>query len=741
MLIHNSILEINEIFTIFMLENEYSNLNTYFDTYEIIDIIQGIRAFELYHKFDFDRFKGDLSVLVHSFAFKGFYGEIALLPSHQMELSQKIMEGGMFRFGNKIDMHFKLIEDEFLCFLGLEEILNDLDSADEKKITYKYLENLKTRADELFKAEQLLGTPFWLDRLKHMYNSNLLILKDGSKNNIRGIIKTNLFKKIKTAFDKARPQSSFQKSNYVDALAMYHLQKELDKYKSSQKNAPLPIFYSSSKGIHKAIKILKESDRELFHYQLDGSFIPIIRNSLYFILFPIFSDTPNKELESVFSDDLREKQKVIQRIIAGRYKEFNYIGEILEKKWIDFELGIKELINIEFIKKIWLKDKAKEQFNNSLKKFRDYRLKAENIGEYVSMEGEEIIEKLKNDYYKADLLTKIFNTFRGVKDELFKYLDFVDGLDVYRDFGLIRFGLTPLNDRKIQQFTLSLINSVGEEDERSEFKNRISEIATFFLDDVNDAEGTENLITGLAVLWILEKHQLITHMCERIMPRYPRYEIALIHAASLGMLQTRKALKIPEVFHIINNNNSPNYKIWIGKAYAYFRVWEKLRDDIPVIPEKCSKKQWSQIMESKEYKDYCLMATHLAKKAVDHLKKIKDTDIDKIDTRRRSYLYILNSYIYYICKTGSENQFIEIKHLYDEFRGYETIQRDWQGRFYDTLSWYNLRRSIIEENLDFLLIAKDYNNKARERIATPRDEGVYQQVKELIAEFQHEFFN
>ncbi len=745
-LAQETISDIEDSFSIHSLEQKsVSKFKVYFDTYDVIEIIQGIWAFELYHKFDFDRFQNDSAVLVHSFAFKGFYDKIYMLPPHQDELASKLLDGNIAQEW-KVDNHFKIVEDEFLQYLGLESLLKKINLSKNKKIEKTYLDSLKHRADEIFKADLLLWKPYWVDRLKYLRNEKNLLVFENDNYRIHQVLKTETFKKIKKAFDLARQSPSFQKSNFVDALAMYYLQKELEKYEKNRSKNSLPIFYTSSEGIHKAFKILRENDKKLLCYKKEGKPIPIIRDSIYFILHPVFRKDADKNIEEVFSKDLTSKRNEIQNIITGQYKDILFLktmgfNDVLKEKWKDFENGVKELINLEFIKNIWFEEKAYHSLGNSLDKFRDYRNKINNLDSYIDAESKNMIKKLEKDYTRADLLTKIFNALSDVHKPIKKYTEYIGGIDVYRDFGLTRFGIESMKCPRIQSKFISLINSIKDRGDRHEFHHKISELATYLYEDPIDDESNDNLVIGIVILWILEKYELIDEIGNKIRPNYPRYEIALIHAAALGMLETRKARNIPEVINCVYKKQKNNYKVWIGKAYAYYRIWEKLGDNIPALPERTTNRHWNQLIKSDEYRSYCLVAIDSAKKAVDHLKKIKDIDVKKQDVRRRHYLYVLNSYIYYISRTGTKEQFKGIKQLYDEFRGYESNQRDWQGRFYDTLSWYNLRRAILEENEEFLLVAKDYNERARDRIATPRDEGIYQRLKELIPEVQSELFN
>ncbi|MCB0651935.1 MAG: hypothetical protein KDC85_11725 [Saprospiraceae bacterium] len=714
-------------------------LNYFFDSFDFINLLQGGWSYDDGFKFDRSSFKWDSHKLsVYALAFDGLFGTVKMLPSHQREFEAKLNKArAFFRSPTQEDYTRLISEVLYAQEMGQKSLPKSLN----KSNIDAHIQNLITKGNNLYKANYLLREKAWANRLKYLMDHKILDFSDYSQE-LENVKDSKLFEKIWRAFEQVR--SDRTTNNFYDALALYHLQILLELH-IQDPSKPLPVFFASSNKVKEAIDILRGENPQLFAYwnEENGKWIPIVRDSLFFVLEAVF--TIGDKTESFFRE-LEDKQEEIKTLVRGEYAAYRENGvliEDIEQSRRDFEKTIVEIINVKFIQGIWIEKRAYHKLIQELKEV--YNLDEDKnlplISSSIEKELEKTLQQAKINLQSSIKISAIIESFQDIAQYSKEILKQKAGpkLDVFRDFALMKFGLESKKLPDLQEIINALAHFA--EDDNIRFPTNVYSLISALSFKPDTVEKSRQFLNALTIVWILEKYQLIEKIGADLQKDdiEQRYDAALIYAAAL--IEVKKGRKegierTKEVITCILEKKPNNYKVWIGVAYLYFRLWGSKTHLKPDIPEM-HLQAWENQRKTREYKNYFTNgALKYAKKAYEYLNpRLKHKDAQKENQRLHSYLYALNNVIYYTTKCSSEKEFRRLADLVDELHNYESFI-EWQGRFGDTLGWYYLRHHWLTSNerlkKEYLAQADKYCMLAENFFASPKDAKTFNQLRLAI---------
>ncbi|MDZ4706099.1 MAG: hypothetical protein SH848_19380 [Saprospiraceae bacterium] len=711
-------------------ENQLT-LAYYFDSADVINMLQGGWAYESSTKFDEEALRRDREkVLVYALAFEGLLGTIHLLDPHFLELMKKLEQSDFFLKSPSRE-EYKDFATQVLH--AHKPLVSSKVRPVSKRNVEAYVEELVEEGADLFRANYLLREFAWPRRLKYLKDDTKRLLLDNGR--IPEISDLDLFVKIRKGFDVVRPARS--ENNNQDALALYFLQEKLTVHLQDARQ-PLPVFYGSSSFIRRAVKEIQKNDSALFTYpsQEGGPRIPIVRDALFFILEPVFKIGDKTE---AFFQELQDAKGGIRALVRREYeryrnRNFALVSE-MDKARKEFEHSIREIINVKFNQEIWIKHQFHKNMVDDLKQSLHWQQEEETslIEQELRKGLEEALRSAQQALQRSIEWSAIVRHFDDLKTDVETYLPkSAAKLDVFRDFALIRFGLDKQKLTRIQGITEAMIVRLDD-------RLPDAEIISLLMTKPETEDKTERLLLGLSIAWLLEKYKLIVTLCDQFTNQdmQRRYEIALLLGASTISLNknTQGIERTQEIINCILDKKD-NYRVWLGIAFLYYRMWEvssKQAGDLPEMdPEK-----WNILQDSEGYNKYIIKGSiHFVQKAYDYLENRLQEEKEG-GYRLLSYVYALNNIIYYVTKSADADAFKNLEPLLAKLRSYEGDSLVWQGRFYDTLGWYFLRKALYSEDgsdlfKGYIKMANNFYELADSHIASPRDRLLYRLLLEGI---------
>ena len=744
-----------------LLEEERRNkgelkLQYYFDTFDVVNLIRGgLEYTDLFRGFNREKYeKEELQNLVYAFVFQGVFKNtttIRMLEPHKLEFT--IKSSSKEGMGGLNEMDREDLINNALTYLNsnfteIDEVLKNKNS---KQIIQKLIKNTPAFFTINFLLEKGIS---WQKRLKHLRNEKILSF-DKVENEFELIEDAELFKTISEGFKSARDANA--DNNLYDSLAFYHLQKLLDKHIDDPANNPLPVFLESTPTVKKAIQNINEVNPKLFSYPRDkdnpdSQRIPIVRGFLFFALEPIFST--NLNVKNLF-ENLDNSRPILRNLIEEEYIKIiessrnNTVRHDLRKVVKHFEYNISNLIKTKFTQEIWLKEeiylKLIDQLQEECLELIEWT-KQENltIGQNLEDELKEILGEANAGISRTRRLTTIIKAFDQAKEDVndaFLQETAKGKLDIFKDFALMKFGIDPRVFPRLQDFVESLMIIENLSYDSPELNSLLSNLSVKKTNDVS----AKNFLKGIVVAWMLGKYNLIIELCDPFDNDFfkDQFSVALIYAAAKAEQDRSKKgeEKVKEIIDCVLSVNKNNYKVWIGVAYLYNRLWEYRNKLYHGVPEMDLRK-WRQIKKNPFYKSYFEEGTYKYILQAHDILKIKvaeekEKDGENYHIYLSYYLYALNNVIYYTAKNGAEKQFKNLHEYVKDFLIYEEVEAVWQGRFYDTLGWYSLRSYYyIQDNPKlkgfYLERVLDYLDQAKKRMATRRDRKLYKQLEEAV---------
>lgn len=749
----------------------------YIDTYDAIRLIQGVWGLWEYdrklgnrenpHAYVFNKNifeKPD--ILVNSLLFNNrLNAPVRLLPPHQDELAQKI-QGEKSWFAAPREINEQIYD--LWSALNLTELLDEAQGYEPMSPhrIKEYLE--KIRGIDFYIAKDLLQVPYWYDRYKKLFKQDRIVSWDDSSYNFASVTRSKEFKIILQAFDEERNSPKMLQSNYVDAIAFYLLWERLEAFKkdASLKTA-LPVFFVSKPGIFKALKKLMDNDMFTYTFERDGQRwkFPIIRRAQFFILDAIFN------YESQGDDD-----GALHKLFEQMRTAFNY--EIKNHKLVNSILGrgiasaedlgkrIDQLVREEFFDKIWAKHEGYKELYRAIEVHKESKRLAEQGLRQHEEERQKIVAELRRDTRSFELANEIMHEVFRLDDIGNKELNKIATIDVFSDLSMARFSFTKPCRDNLQQYTIQILNTRGQDGFKFAARNLLSDIMEGLENFNNGKESSEKFTVGLAVLWVFKKYELIAKIAERLNQgvedydelSFPNYHIPLLCAAALCRMEGNGKAQLAKRFaeciekKFSAQSNKPNYKAWLGLAYVWWHIWNTQNRSME-LPEEMGKADFLAQQREPAFQSV-RHAQHLCIAVVNHLRnKLKEEAItgnhtpqergDILEQRNQKYHYALNMAFFLTVLYGNKQDLLskDTERLFNALNAIEGGPL-WHSRYYDTCARYHYRRALLAENAptfkNMLQLAKEDNKRCIESTLISEGFNYNRQLNEAISSKQAE---
>jgi hypothetical protein len=700
------------------IESNGGRIQVFFDTLDVIRMIQGLYAFHDNLSINIKRFK-EIETLIHCIAFKGWLQEIHILPPHQDELLSKLSDSS---FKHIFPDSIKMIKENFIAELehsipGFNYYSNGFgENTQAEEHTSKKIREISDNGQEYFKLAMLCAADkfHWNDRLKYLLSPSsqkgkpLLVFNDEGYA-FEKISKEPLFKTLRTALDSERDRLS--RNNIVDAIALYMLQEKLALYQEDKKNNPLPLFMINSFKINSVIEKVQNTIPDFLCYYHDGVKIPIYRKAEYFLVNVIY---PNGNKDDQFLNEY--------------YKEITQANNLHKLEiFVDYagsNRSIDANNKINFFK-IWLK-KNKQEVQSAISNVINYFSESDILE--INRYSEENIAKIERNLNQFKLISEIAKGTdlieKSIKNNFKSDAEMQHSLNVFRDFSLTRFGIDQDNALQIQK-NYEELKSDADSGKLDLVRNLLTEISMNAIHALRNGDY-QGLISPFGLLWIFDQKKLIEVIYDNILKEHKNplkslpTPVLLVVSASIN--DTKGKLK--DIFTELEARQTKaenKYEIPLGLSYSYFLLWYNM-SDYPRTPG-LGRPKLSHGTEDlpKKHEDYLFSSIENAKIAYQHLSKLissNDEPSENLDKYKLKRFYAINNYVYAITqKTGND---VEIASDYFtdlvEQILYNCSDEYHQPRFHDTLARYYVRLARMESTPtgfeDYINRAKNQNEAA-----------------------------
>ena len=101
---------------------------------------------------------------------------------------------------------------------------------------------------------------------------------------------------------------------------------------------------------------------------------------------------------------------------------------------MEFEGNVRDLVQSEFIRNIWLRKTAEQDLHESLMEFIEFRKKLDsNLAEHFHEDTLRSVTNLEIQSKRVGLLAKILDSLQYIQQDAADFLEHLNNLDVYRD--------------------------------------------------------------------------------------------------------------------------------------------------------------------------------------------------------------------------------------------------------------------------------------------------------------------
>jgi hypothetical protein len=726
-------------------KNETLQFKIYFDSSDVITLLQGTWHFNKDHKFNWEKFKSQKNIEIHGIAGRGWLGEINLLNSHQDELIFNLANNDN-DFPKRISFTKDDISNELLYKLMRDTPKENFENPNNDNFK-RYVHGLKTNSKLLFKSNFVLYPYFWYDRYKKYFKKDKIIKLSTARIERSDLTKVDIFEKALTKLERIRKGKGLP--NQMDALALAQLQTEVKNSIESNYTLPLPLFFTGSKYLRIVLKELVREDPSFLSYphpDKGGKYIPVFREEDFFIIYPIFNFDKADQLLINVVEDIQSIKDSLTNLIAENY---------LDSEAAQLEQKIKQLlgenIDLDFFNKIWLKGGYKEFIEsilNYIDYYENYDSKIESI---VEFEKNNLKSEFRKELENTSLLKNVIWAFRNIQEETD---DIMKGFHLpdypSNDFGLIRFSFCSDVKELLDDIIESLFENLDANDNEQlqNFHTTVTELIDLIVIGSTKHNKQHELLTGLAVLWIYSKYDLIVEICclyskyylESIMNNESNFNsFYAIYMAALAHSDNLKIGDFDDVFNKYSENiGIENYKHKLTKSFGLFQLWYGLTLK-PVIPEhpNIDQKKLIRLYRSKLKDSIQLL--------LDAINILRGMNFQEDIYLKKVYYYLINNYLYYNIK-GSWKNGISSKTFeayLNELIDAEFLTAVWQKRFCDTLGWYYYRLAYInylnkefELSKEYLDLAIKYNEDSFKGPTPKRELYNYKQLENSIRKFK-----
>lgn len=680
----------------------------YLDTKDIRKVILGMSAFydpKFGFKFKPEDFQSRETVVTSLIA-ANWLDPIDLLQPHQSELLALISKE--FGIGDRLVPQEGL--RQFFSDVGIAEAF-PVDSAKFPRANGMdtLVQKLANDPERLFKTVQAIpGT--WKIRLAESYKNHKILFEADPEFQVEKAVLSNHFQAMYKHFQKERPK--YTVSNFTDAMAMCHLQYRLTQFNQG-KIKTIPKFFISADMFKNLDEITQ--DENFLTYVVDGRRHSVMCDVDYYIFRASFNPPPKlaqyrsvrisfEELEAI-AQQLREivesPKELSERLLAETRIEGKQMNEVIR------ELGKSWFLDV------WRVEAAsKELADNADEHLRKAYELANNQDFKQSIQSviKSAMETLRRNVSKYSWSTQLYldlESARALKnDQYFAKHPNIQNLDVFRAFGLIRFGLPDDMHAKIQTMIRDLLSPIQSVE--------LTAVITLYrsYQEAVDPGKLSSLARVLCALWTFDLYQyldeLLTERRKKIDEKEEETWVLALHAAALftpnlGMEAHNKGQAIlRELQDRYTRAKEPLKKAGLATAvsYLFYHLWRCLGGDA----------RWRRTKTNDEGNpdprdEFIQQAIQYARAAYGY--EHKDPKLSA---------YALNLYVCYVTEGGDDKAFEEIKDLADDLIKLRINDSVWSYRYDDTLSRYFHRRSVMaspEEKAEFMKRARFHSESAK----------------------------
>ena len=645
-----------------------NSVKYYFDSYDIIKMIEGLRTFENDY-FVQGSEMDDRETLVRALAYFGWLDskKIGVLLGHQDEL--------FFTIKTKIGPTESEFDESFIndLFYKIElKKFNFEEAINEEELEIE-LSKLKHQSTRLFKTNYILDKSNWLDRADYLINNRVTFDEYVKVDNITSNL---LFKTLHKYFLMKRPSSTMLHSNFMDALSLFSIANKLKDFKNKKTNE-IPIFYASTQ-IMKDIRNNNSLNKHFVVNILNEEFF-IIQDSEFIVLDTLFNKTSKKD--SFLS------QFIAYDNLSNRTKKLNiYEQQIYNDTFNNIEF--------KFFEKFWFRERGKKNLTKAIKELVQYGFIEKNdlIKSERKEQQQQILNKISVNEHNLKLMSQTWTATESFikKSNNFNFSTYSG--NPFMEFGLTRFSFK--NWRVILNYINDIVFKSIQDD-----KEKLQNFQGNFISMLYKAISKDNfskLEIIVSVLWVFGEYQIILNILKPIYENNKKelsFPLSVIYGASSvkNRVRVNKVMKIIKTCENAKNTTGKEYKRKIGISFMYFRLWNRENESIYLIPELNNMLGKKTVLH-----EYAEKSIELLKNSTDWLSNNKDKIDSKKKYRNLKFVYSLNNYIYYITRNGSETLFNSIQDYFILFFRQSNYGIYWQNRYNDTISLYYLRKAILD---------------------------------------------
>ncbi|HJX83829.1 MAG TPA: hypothetical protein VJ723_05760 [Candidatus Angelobacter sp.] len=675
-------------------------IDFYWDTATVISAILGMASFYRRGAFDRTLFQHK-NTLVVALAAAGWLGPIRLLQPHQAELLNHLNSD--FHIGNRTVPSGG--KRQFFQEVGLQDLQQVDQIADLSSDKLRSLVQQQAgQAQTFFKALQFVGN--WQSRLVSYVRGDAgtrLGLEKDDGFDVAKAMEGELFRVLRTHLDKAREGRSI--NNLIDAMAICYLQHLMNKF-CRDETKHLPRFFLPGGALRDAIQSLE--DKTLFCYTgADGRTRSVLLDADYYIFRATFNppaklvtgNKPSNSLDTLkhwldAANEVLEAPKPLREVLIRRIQ---VEGRLLTDRMDDLKRFL-------FLKQVWLPYAAAQEFKKVVNDDLTTTLSLATNEQFIETVAAAVADTRK----KLDRNASDIRQAARLWSELERCAELIRNrlrrgspkeMDVFRTFGLLRFGVPETDHPQIQACISGLLS------EDTERINQELIVVVAACHRARMSADVKSLAITLSVLWVLEMDHALQSLCSESASVLSSTWTKTVYAASLYRSPTSKLdpdplLRQLEEGHSAAGDHLQKAKNGMGIAYLFFRRWQALGG--------VAFWQKHRAAESAERREEEI-AESLRKAIAFAEEAACSKHIDE-----RVTVYAMNQCLFYIAEAESAETFKKrSKGLAQALLEYRNEERLWQYRFDDTLARYFYRWSLEEPSPE---LKKEYLDMAKAHI-------------------------
>lgn len=654
-------------------------VDLYLDTSDVRDAVLGMQAFYTpgvgFNAYMFNQRR----TLVQCLAASSWLGKFHMLPPHQAEFLNLLN----LDFGVGIERDPRGRAQKFLRAFRVVDVrerkTKSLGNMSKQEL-YDFIRQQAGSADKFFKAVQCIsGT--WETRLTRWRESKLFELEPRQNEDYISVLKTKTFHSLKEVFDRKRPDRPM--NNFADAAAVTMLVQRVEQFKRGHLEQ-IPRFFVSTQLFRDAVK--EAGVEPLLRYEsplpnkvVEEKFTSVLRDVDYFVFKSTFRPPPEKSVAvrdqgSTLDEslDLRRLRSQVADILTAQRPLTQQAVDRIEISGKPLGKIIEDLQRFVFLENVWLPYFATKDVQAAAKALSRAAQSKKfqcGVGEAISATKEALEENVQEYKWIRSLWTGLEASptlqIRMPQDTGLP-------LDVFRDFGLLRFGFPKPTHQRIRDLLEALLSH----DEDAEREARIS-VVTACHEIRKNIKGIRHLAVGAAVLWVAKMDRQLIELLEKIEP-LPHYSLKLVYAAAIfrqkyKVKKGHAVLKGLREEYAKTDNPRERANFAVGIAYLSFHLSLCLG----------FKPTWRHDTGLRPY-----AANIKMQKLINNAIKYAKEAYDLLSTENMQKVYALNQYLYYLDEGGSDNRIGEMKKAAKELSARKPNRELWQYRFDDTLARY-----------------------------------------------------